>query len=187
MITSQTVKHKTRRAINEPGDAHEFTFSCYRRFPFFESDDVKIEFLRSLSTARQRYGFKIWAYVIMPNHVHLLIHPDSDEYDVSAILKSIKQPVARRVADEWRSSGNLMVEMLNNGRIDRKVNHFWQPGGGYDRNLTSSKAIWNAIEYIHENPVRRYLVKYPTDWRWSSARFYSGVSCEEIEEDQCDV
>ncbi|MFN8138253.1 MAG: hypothetical protein U0R49_00480 [Fimbriimonadales bacterium] len=58
---------------------------------------------------------------------------------------------------------------------------------GYDRNLTSSKAIWSAIEYLHENPVRHGLVQHPTDWRWSSARFYAGMSCEEIEEDQCDV
>jgi putative transposase len=49
---------------------------------------------------------------------------------------------------------------------------FWQEGPGYDRNLTHSKSVLAAIDYIHQNPVGRGLVMRAVDWKWSSARFY---------------
>jgi putative transposase len=51
---------------------------------------------------------------------------------------------------------------------------FWQPGGGYDRNITSAEALRAMIEYIHLNPVRRGRVKQSEDWEYSSARWYAG-------------
>ncbi len=50
---------------------------------------------------------------------------------------------------------------------------FWQVGGGYDRNIISQKEMEEKIEYIHQNPVRRGLVKRATDWMWSSANWYA--------------
>ncbi|HEX4130717.1 MAG TPA: hypothetical protein VHZ24_11800 [Pirellulales bacterium] len=49
---------------------------------------------------------------------------------------------------------------------------FWQEGGGYDRNLTTSKAAYSVIDYLHLNPVRRGLVEHPRQWKWSSFRYY---------------
>ena len=51
---------------------------------------------------------------------------------------------------------------------------FWQPGGGYDRNIVSNDEMREKIEYIHSNPVRRGLAESPTGYRWSSARWYAG-------------
>jgi putative transposase len=45
---------------------------------------------------------------------------------------------------------------------------FWQRGGGYDRNLRTTRDIHEKIQYIHNNPVRRGLVDRPGDWAWSS-------------------
>ena len=58
-----------------------------------------------------------------------------------------------------------------------------QAGGGYDSNLWREEAVWNAIEYINANPVRRGLCKTPEDWEWSSARWYAGVRPTLIEMD----
>ena len=52
--------------------------------------------------------------------------------------------------------------------------HFWQDGGGYDRNIISPQALWSTIQYIHANPVRRGLVGHPSEWEWSSARWWNG-------------
>ena len=52
--------------------------------------------------------------------------------------------------------------------------HFWQPGGGYDRNVNKKATAAKMIRYIHENPVRRGLVDSPTEWKWSSAAWYAG-------------
>jgi putative transposase len=61
---------------------------------------------------------------------------------------------------------------------------FWQPGGGYDRNITSSETLLAMIEYIHANPVRRGLVARMEDWEWSSARWYAGIRPVKIEMDE---
>ena len=60
---------------------------------------------------------------------------------------------------------------------------FWQPGGGYDRNITSTEALRAVIDYIHANPVRRGLVARAEDWEWSSARWYAGLRPVKLEMD----
>jgi putative transposase len=60
---------------------------------------------------------------------------------------------------------------------------FWQPGGGYDRNITSIEALRAMIDYIHANPVRRGLVARAEDWEWSSARWYAGLRPVKVEMD----
>ncbi len=60
---------------------------------------------------------------------------------------------------------------------------FWQPGGGYDRNITSTKVLRAVIDYIHANPVRRGLVSAAEEWEWSSARWYAGRRPVKLEMD----
>src|SRR5207249_1359698 len=63
----------------------------------------------------------------------------------------------------------------------KRLRHrFWQPGAGYDRNVTSSKTLRAMIEYIHANPVRRGLVDHAVDWQWSSARWFAGLDTVKI-------
>src|SRR5712692_7397102 len=70
-------------------------------------------------------------------------------------------------------------------REGRRLRHrFWQPGGGYDRNITSSAALRAMIDYIPANPVRRGLVARAEDWEWSSARWYAGLRPVKLEMDQ---
>ena len=70
-------------------------------------------------------------------------------------------------------------------REGSRVRHrFWQPGGGYDRNITSSETLRAMIEYIHANPVRRGLVATAEEWEWSSARWYAGMRPVKLEMDQ---
>jgi hypothetical protein len=61
---------------------------------------------------------------------------------------------------------------------------FWQPGGGYDRNITSSEALRAVIDYIPANPVRRGLVARAEDWEWSSARWYAQLLPVKLEMDK---
>jgi putative transposase len=67
------------------------------------------------------------------------------------------------------------LERLCDRQPNGDVNYrFWQRGGGYDRNVHEPKTLRKMIEYIHDNPVRRGLVKEAVDWPWSSARYYAG-------------
>ena len=149
-----------RKVHDEPGHAHLLTFSSYKGRRFFADNAYCQFFVKALDAARSRHGFLVWAYVVMPEHVHLLICPGDGEARIATILQSVKQPVAARVKKE-------VPPNLPGNRF-----RLWQRGGGHDRNIWSDKALQSSLEYIHENPVRRGLVQTAQDYEWSSARWY---------------
>ncbi len=166
-------RRKTRKSFNTPGDAHELTFSCHRRLALLASDRTRQWFL---DAAREKWRLELWAYVIMPEHVHLLLLPPP-EHDISAILKTIKQSVARRAMGWLRENApHWLVNLQVQERSDAAPEYrFWKTGGGYDRNITEPRTAWASVDYLHHNPVKRGLVKSATDWPWSSAREYAGL------------
>jgi len=176
---------KTRVASNEPGHAHELTFSCFQRLPLLSKDRTRTWFVEALDRTRKRYRLELWAYVIMPEHVHLLRWPTKDPHSMSAILKSMKQPVARAAIRFLRAKNPSWLRNLEVVRAGRIEHRFWQEGGGYDRNIFDEHVAWTCVEYIHANPVRRGLVEQPTDWPWSSARCYAGADDVVLETDGC--
>ena len=175
---------KTRRCFNDDGHAHELTFSCQGGLPLLGKDRSRQWSVDALDRARRKWNFELWAYVIMPEHVHVLLYPLAREYEVTAIFKSIKLSVSRRAVRFLRANTPAFLERLKVTRPSGRVEHrFWQQGGGYDRNIYNDKIAWASIEYIHNNPVRRGLCDAPTDWRWSSARWYAGVDDVVLEMD----
>jgi putative transposase len=105
----------------------------------------------------------------MPNHVHLLIHPLQKDYDVAPIKQHVKQSVSQRAISYLRKHDSAFLEKL---RLRDGSYRFWQAGGGYDRNLFTPEALRSAIDYIHNNPLRKGLIDDPRGWKWSSAAFY---------------
>jgi putative transposase len=83
-------KRVHRRNFNIPGHAHELSFSCYRSFKFLEAERTCLWLIESINAARLKHDVAVWAYVIMPEHVHLLICPRRAEYDIAAIRQIIK-------------------------------------------------------------------------------------------------
>src|SRR5262249_2462136 len=138
-------------------------------------DATRTWVVEAIEEARRNLDFDLWAYVLMPEHVHLLIHPRRAEYSVGRILAALKRPVSVRAREHLIAAGNrAWVERLTVREGRKVVFRFWQPGGGYDQNLWKERPIREVIDYIHANPVRRGLVETPTDWFWSSARFWEG-------------
>jgi putative transposase len=111
----------------------------------------------------------IIAWVFMPEHLHLMILPCMEIYSISDILKSIKQPVARRMIGLLKKKNPGALKFLDTG-LERPRYRFWQDGGGYDRNYWSTDEVIKKVNYIHRNPVARGLVEHECDWKWSSAR-----------------
>jgi putative transposase len=120
-----------------------------------------------------RSDFTLLAFVVMPEHVHLLLvpRPRIEAPDPKRLLSEIKRrssyDIKRRLQD--RAESDLLDE-LTVRRPDRAVFRFWLPGGGYDRNLTSSDSVQASFSYIHNNPVKRGLCCTPLEYEWSSAR-----------------
>jgi putative transposase len=170
-----------RRSYNDPRHAHELTFTCYHRFRFLASDQACGWLAEAIQEARGELDFALWAFVFMPEHVHLIIWPRQIGYSVSSLLKAIKSPVGRRAIEYLESHAPEWLPRITRNRGTRVERLFWQSGGGYDRNIDEPKTLVAMIEYLHNNPVRRGLVDRSSDWRWSSAGWYEGMNrCELI-------
>jgi putative transposase len=109
---------------------HFITFSCFRRLPLLEASEPKGIFEVALEETRARHQARIYAYVLMPEHVHLLIN-EPPTILLAQLLKSLKQTTSRRV------------------RGDREK--FWQDRY-FDRNIRGDDARSEVIRYIHRNP-----------------------------------
>jgi putative transposase len=168
--------------VHEEGHAHFITFSTAGKKWLFKSPALYQLFIEHLDRARTQHQFDLLAYVVMLNHVHLLIYPHGTE-SIPNILRTIKRPFAYRALQALRQSDLDLVESLKVVHGGRTITRFWQAGGGLDRNLTDPDRIRKAIEYMHGNPVRRGLVEKPTDWTWSSARFWENGTTDPIRMD----
>jgi len=163
--------HKQLKRQEIPNQARFLTFSCYQRLPLFNNDKIKDSFVDHLESTRTRTQFKLFAWVIMPEHIHLLIWPDLPDYPASKVAWHLKRNFAKEIIARWKE---LDAPILSKIRIQDDKHRFWQPGGGYDRNIIDSHELPEKISYIHSNPVRRKLVTHPEDWNWSSAKWYAG-------------
>ena len=173
-----TLLNKTVKHFNLEAQAHELTFSCYKGMPLLFSDQTRRWFIKAVEEARARKDFSVFAFVVMPEHVHIIIQPNYPVYGISWFLKSMKQPVSRKVSGWLKQHDPEEHARLTRVRRDSfQEFRFWQAGGGYDRNIIDRTTLLRMIEYIHRNPVRRRLVEKPTDWKWSSASWYETGEC----------
>jgi putative transposase len=158
------------KRIEHPGHARFLTFSCYQRLPLFSNDAIKQVFVDQLAITRARHDFHLYAWVLMPEHAHMIVRCHTDA-TVTMIMKSLKTGVAKRTIGRWRElNAGILIRITDPAGKPR----FWQRGGGYDRNLIQGNELQHKFEYLHANPVRRGLTTRPEDWPWSSARWWSG-------------
>ena len=131
---------------------HFITFSCYRRMPLLDTSAAKETFERTLERVRVWYACYIAGYVVMPEHVHLLIS-EPEHSRLSVVIQMLKQ---------------LTSQKLHDPRLLR----FWQIRY-YDFPVWSAAKRIEKLRYMHRNPVKRGLVERPEDWKWSSFVHYA--------------
>lgn len=145
------------------GQSHFVTFCCYHRRPLLATDESRRIFESALERVRRRYRLYVYGYVVMPEHVHLLLsEPQQDT--LADALKSLKQGVARR----WMGNGPVKAKVGLSG----SPQHFWQKRY-YDFNIRNYSQFVEKLRYIHRNPVKRGLCDRPEDWPWSSFLHYA--------------
>lgn len=183
----EPVKHSHRKRLirsDTPGDARFLTFSCFKRQPFLSKERSRQWFIDALEASRQTHGFELWAWVIMPEHVHLLLYPGPAPLQMRSALFTLKKTVANRAVAYVRKHAPRFLASMEDSRPNGdRCHRFWQRGGGYDRNLSTPHDIWEKIDYIHENPVARGLCESPLDWKWSSARAFHDRTIDPIRVD----
>jgi len=153
------------------GDLHFVTFSCYRRLPLLKTVRARDIFVKELGKVREEMGVRLLGYVVMPEHVHLLMS-EPKEGTPSTVLHRLKLRVARKLRRRGKpvGAGQLRLPFAETGEPLRA---FWQ-ARFYDFNVYSKGKRTEKLNYMHANPVVRGLVKHPRDWRWSSWGFYCG-------------
>ncbi len=110
------MKRRHRKNINEPGHAHELTFSCYHRFPFLSRERPCEWLVNSIGQARVHLEFDVWAWVFMPDHVHLIVHPRRQKYDMATIQEPEKH-------NRERLLSRLPLAVLVDHRLSQPISH----------------------------------------------------------------
>lgn len=146
---------------------HFITCSCYHRQPWLNSPRRRDLFLKVLEQVRRRCGFVVVGYVVMPEHIHLLIS-EPEKGDPSRVMQALKQGFARRVLRAARKRRKVGQQELFAGEVE----HVWQRRF-YDFNVWSARKRIEKLRYMHRNPVKEGLVVEPEQWEWSSFRSYA--------------
>jgi putative transposase len=135
----------------QTGQLHFITFSCYHRLPYLNDPTSKDTLETVIEKTRRSYNLAIYAYVLMPEHVHLLTS-EPPNHPLASFLRVIKGESSK---------------LLKGSR-----EKFWQTRY-YDFNTFTTGKFIEKVRYIHRNPVTRGLVTKPEDYRWSSFRHYA--------------
>jgi putative transposase len=150
------------------GYLHFITTSCYQRTPLLAKPQHRDLLLEILESVRRRYRFVVVGYVVMPEHVHLLLS-EPERGNPSKVMQAVKQGFARRILRKLRDDdsrqGSLWNAALDSG-------HIWQ-ARFYDFVVFTGKKRVEKLRYMHRNPVKRGLVLEPQQWAWSSYRHYA--------------
>ena len=131
-----------------------------RRIPFFNDASAADIVLRSIFFGRRRNWYKLLGFVVMPDHLHLVIIPG--EKNVSEGMKSLKGFSAKEINSLFHARGSI-----------------WQRGF-FDYILDTEEKVISRIRYIEENPLRKGLVRNVEDYKYSSARFREETDLEYI-------
>ena len=161
---------KTRKTYDTPGDSHFLTFSTFKRLPLLTKERSCQWVVDAIALSRERNPFDLWAWAIMPEHVHIALHPHKGT-SIASILKTLKQSVSKRAIIWLKKNAPDYLATIEDVQPNGKRRHrFWQRGGGYDRNLRSVRDIHEKMSCIHQNPVTRGLTEIAEDYFWSSAK-----------------
>jgi putative transposase len=109
-----------------------------------------------LEDLRRRFAMRVYGYVVMPEHVHLLLG----------------EPAHGTLADAIHYLKLSFAKRLRSRKQTMETCSFWQKRY-YDRNVRDARESSIKLRYLHRNPVKRGLVREPGDWKWSSFRHYA--------------
>lgn len=157
---------------DDEGTARFITICCYRRMDYLADPIAAESLIAELDSMRHKYSIKILAYVIMPNHAHLVLLPP-DKVKLGIVIGETKSRMAREYFAK--------IDTANRGE-----HVFWQKRC-YDHNCRNIESIKEKITYCHNNPVRRGLVESAADYRWSSYNWYLGARDVPLRIDEIEI
>ena len=166
---------------HESGQSHFITFSCYHRKPKFADNGLYDLFPVRLEAMRRQFQMRIYGYVVMPEHVHLLVS-EPEQGTLAEAMHYLKLSFSKRAKSLTGAQVSVQTkdanpsagsgQALGHPQQNFEYEPFWQKRY-YDRNVRSVREFGIKLRYLHRNPVKRGLVRDPGDWKWSSFRHYA--------------
>ena len=167
--------------ISDQEAAYFLTFQIVGWVDIFTRKIYRDIVIESLTYCQQQKGLTLFAYVIMSNHIHLLVR--SEVGDLSGFVRDFKNFTSRRILDivengvESRRDWMKMV-FAYHGKLKPNQTHQLWTRENHAEQIYSPQFILQKMNYIHENPVRAGIVEKAEDYLYSSARNYAGLSAE---------
>jgi REP element-mobilizing transposase RayT len=167
--------------ISDQEETYFLTFQIVGWVDIFTRKIYRDIVIESLNYCLQHKGLKLYAYVIMSNHIHLLIQ--SETANLSAFIRDFKNFTSRKILDEVDNGIESRRDWLKmvfayHGKLKTKQNYQVWTHENHAELIYSPQFIVQKVNYIHENPVRSGIVGCAEDYLYSSARNYAGLSSE---------
>jgi REP element-mobilizing transposase RayT len=158
----------------DPEHLYFITTTAVQHKYLFRRDVMKRLIVDTLDCMRLRGRFKLYGFVVMPNHVHFIIQCWAED-PFAAVLRDFKKHVADRMLRQYETEGNAKVLAFLASAVTRRDRRHKVWEDGYNaKDVFSADFFLQKLTYIHNNPCQAHwaLVEYPQDYVWSSARFY---------------
>ncbi|MCP4566537.1 MAG: hypothetical protein GY841_03020 [FCB group bacterium] len=152
------------------GRVRYVTFCIHNKIPLLTNIQYRDIVETTINAVLKAHNVSLIAYVIMPEHVHLVVRPPLDA-KLGYIIGEIKRQSSRLIHSILKTQDQRLLERLTIRRNKKRRFVLWQRRC-FDHNCRSEESVWHKVDYCHNNPVRRGLVKNPGDWRWSSYWLY---------------
>jgi REP-associated tyrosine transposase len=169
------------KQFDHDGRARFITFCTHDRLPLLTNNKFRKIITESISKIRDQYKLKLLAYVIMPEHVHIVLIPPM-HLKLGPVIGKLKIFSSKRIHEEMHDSNSSLIKRLTVTRDKSRKFVFWQRRC-YDHNCRRQKSVLEKIYYCHNNPVIRGLVAKPENWIWSSYTNYFGEKSVMLEID----
>lgn len=158
--------------------AYFLTFTIVEWLPVLVTDEACQSLADSLNWCHREKSLRINAYVFMPTHVHaILFDADSDADRLLRTVASLRKYRGRKLSDYVTEQLPAFDRVLRQAAGPDRERQFWQPSRHPE--AIHSQGFWRQkLDYLHDNPCRKGLVRQPDHWRYSSAAYWMGISSE---------
>ena len=163
--------------ISRDSPCYYLTSVPVHRLSVFRTDEIKVVTCKALDEARKSGGFALYAYVIMPDHFHVITDSSRSSADTLRFINGI---IGRRTIDYLKEQGHeSSLEKLRHETKKKDYRYSVFDHHPNARLLLTEKMLMERVHYTHHNPVRAGLVKRAEDYRWSSVRCWNGRTLED--------
>jgi putative transposase len=163
--------------ISRDSPCYYLTSVPVQRLAVFRTEEMKTVTCKALDEARKSGGFAFYAYVIMPDHFHVITDSARSSADTLRFVNGI---IGRRIIDHLKEHGHdVSLQKLRHETMKKDYRYSVFDHHPNVRLLLTEKMLMERVHYTHQNPVRAGLVERAEDYRWSSVRCWNGKMLED--------